>query len=205
MVEMLPTVEAPPAEVIVPTVEILPTVEALPTIEAPPAEEIVPTIESELTLTVEPETVAQQPIAAQVSGAVLLAGVPVSTTVTLTGPDGALYSAVVAADGAFDLPDIAPGDYLLEAGAVGHLSRQMQVTLVEGQTLTLPPVNLPAGDTNADERIDLNDAALVAANFNGPALVPQADLNGDGWIDVRDLAVIGAQLGLAGPLPWLDE
>jgi hypothetical protein len=75
-------------------------------------------------------------------------------------------------------------------------------TLAEGQQVELPPPTLRSGDTNADGVIDVRDAALIAANFNGPALVGEADLTGDGWIDIRDLSLIGAQFGLAGPLPW---
>ncbi|MBZ0296677.1 MAG: hypothetical protein K8L99_29215, partial [Anaerolineae bacterium] len=61
---------------------------------------------------------------------------------------------------------------------------------------------LVAGDTNSDNVIDLNDAAMVASNFDGPATVQIADLNRDGQIDVRDLALIGASFGLSGPISW---
>ena len=37
--------------------------------------------------------------------------------------------------------------------------------------------------------VGVNDAALVASNFDGPATVQTADPNRDGWVDVRDLAL----------------
>lgn len=120
----------------------------------------------------------------------------------LTRPDGTTLILPPGADGLFAFANMPPGAYILEAAAAGFLSGKAAFTLQAGQDLALPPLTLPAGDTNGDNLIDLSDAVLLAANFNAPPPVPAADLNGDGWIDVLDLALLGNAFGLTGPLAW---
>ncbi len=120
----------------------------------------------------------------------------------LTRPDGTVLTLPTGLDGLFAFANMPPGTYMLEAAAAGFLSGRAAFTLAAGQDLVLPPLLLPAGDTNGDSLIDLTDAVLLAANFDAPPPVPGADLNGDGWIDVRDLVLLGNAFGLAGPLDW---
>lgn len=123
-------------------------------------------------------------------------------SVTLTTPGGQIISQAADEGGVFQFEVMEPGEYRLVASAPGSLSRQMVFTLAAGQQLDLPLTRLSAGDLNQDSRIDLNDIMLVAANYNGPALLAAADLNGDSWIDIRDLTIIGTKFGAIGPLPW---
>jgi hypothetical protein len=121
---------------------------------------------------------------------------------TLTRPDGSTLELPVSADGQFLFSSMTPGTYTLVASAPRYLSAQAEFSLEQGKAVQLPPAELLAGDTNEDSVIDLLDAALIAANFDGPATVAEADLNGDEWIDVRDLTIIGLQFGMAAPINW---
>jgi hypothetical protein len=203
-----PTVEVipPTVEVIVPTVEVIvPTVEVIvPTIEViqPTVEVIVPTVDSAVIQPTQPAPVTPQTV---ITGQVTF--YPQKTdysgiVVTLTLPNGMAVQTQTDTSGVFTFVGMPPGGYQLMAGVSGFLPSQLAFSLIEGQNLLLPPTILVAGDTNLDNIVDLSDAVLIAANFNGPASVPQADLNGDGWVDIRDLAVIGAYYGRSGPVNW---
>ncbi len=138
-----------------------------------------------------------------ISGSIQLPVMAVSDVMLiLTRPDSSTLELPVAADGLFTFANMLPGAYILEASAVNHLSSRTEFTLEAGQMLELPNAVLQTGDTNGDNVIDLMDAALIASNFDTPAVVKEADLNGDGWIDVRDLTVIGKQFGTVGPTSW---
>lgn len=188
-----PTVEGAPTQEILPTTEggeIVPTVEG----DVPTAEGGVPTVEG------------AAPVVAvgNIAGRILFAGLDTATGINLrlTRPDGTTLELPVGADGAFAFSSMLPGTYLLDAYATGYLSARAEFTLDADQTLQLPDEALVAGDTNADNVIDLLDAALIASNFDGPAVVPEADLNRDGWVDVVDLTLLGNQFGQTGPLNW---
>lgn len=129
-------------------------------------------------------------------------GVVGKITLVLTRPDGETLELPVAADGAFNFANMLPGNYVLEAHALNFLSSRAEFTLEADQSVQLPAITLMAGDTNGDNVIDLLDAALIASNFDGPAVITEADLTGDGWVDVRDLTVIGKQFGATGPTTW---
>jgi len=198
---LTPTVEPPVSGVIVPT-------QAVPvevTVVAPtPDPARLPTAELILPTSVPADANVVPTVAAQISGLVTFQEAQDHTgiLVLLTLPDGTQLQNTTGTPGTFEFLNLKPGTYRIEAGAQGYLSRQIEFTLAEGETLQLPPTFLVAGDTNFDNIIDVNDAALVASNFDGPATVQTADPNRDGWVDVRDLALIGADFGLSGPIPW---
>lgn len=122
--------------------------------------------------------------------------------VTLTLPDGSALQTTTDNTGHFTFANLAPGTYRVDANIPGYLSSQNNFTLSQGQTLVLPSTMLIAGDTNLDNKIDLTDAALIAANFDSSGVVAGADLNHDGLVDIRDLTAIGAYFGISGPTPW---
>jgi hypothetical protein len=174
----------------------------VPVAPIPTAIEIIPTVDPQslpvIAPTVEPVQVGS------ISGNVTLAvlGNAEGISLVLLRPDGQTLNLPIGMDGAFLFANMDPGAYALEAGASGHLKARAEFTLAGGQNLVLSSAVLIAGDTNGDNLIDLSDAVLIAANFDGPATVQQADLNHDGWIDVRDLALIGADFGHTGPTNW---
>ncbi|MEZ4671670.1 MAG: carboxypeptidase regulatory-like domain-containing protein [Anaerolineae bacterium] len=142
-------------------------------------------------------------VTGQIYGQIITPLRPDSTgiTIMLTLPDGAAQQAVTDSRGIFSFANLPSGNYRIDAGAAGYLSSQLVFVLADGQALTLPPVTLIGGDTNADNQIDLSDAALIAANFDVRSATA-ADLNQDGIVDIRDLTAIGAYFGKSGPVQW---
>jgi hypothetical protein len=195
-----PTAEVPAAEVIVPE-QPLPVDGAtvMPTVD--PA--VLPTPEG-VVATAVPVDAVNAAGTAQLSGLITFQDAQDHTgiVIVLTLPDGTQLQNITGAPGTFEFLSLRPGTYRVEAVSNGYLSRLIEITLAEGESLQLPATFLVGGDTNFDNIIDLSDAALVALNFDGPAVDLTSDPNRDGWIDVRDLALIGADYGLTGPIPW---
>jgi hypothetical protein len=181
------------------TMEIVVT-EAIPT-------EIVPTqeaIETEAAVDPTPSPEAEPGTLAVVSGQVasfLGSSIEINLSLKLVA-DGSMIELVAEEAGTFLFENLGPGEYILEASATGYLSKQASFTLSEGQQLALPTALLYAGDLDNDNEINLSDMVLIAANYNGPALISEADLNSDAWIDISDLTIVGAQFGMIGPIPW---
>jgi hypothetical protein len=122
--------------------------------------------------------------------------------VSLTLPDGNAVQTTTNSAGQFTFTNLMSGAYRISTTMSGYLSSQTAFNLIEGQALVLPSVLLIGGDTNQDNKIDLTDAALIAANFDSTTVVAGADLNHDGLVDIRDLTAIGAYFGQSGPTPW---
>jgi len=179
--QMTPEVDRP--------LEVIPTqIEAMPTLVLDGTPTLVPAAMGQISgIVLYPETQKQ-----------------VAIRLNLTRLDNTTQTVEATSDstGAFQFANLPLGIYQLDASAPGFLSTRMEIRVLEGQTVELPPTTLKAGDINQDGLIDIKDVTLVAANFNGPAAVIEADINGDGWVDIRDLSVVGSQFGLAGPLPW---
>jgi len=153
------------------------------------------------------QALSSSPAIAQVAGQV---GAPLRAdyagiVVKLTLADGSTVQTTTDSSGHFVFPNLTPGTYRLDAGAAGYLSSQTTVTVTQGQSFVLPPVMLVGGDTNLDNKIDLTDAALIAANFDSSSVVAGSDLNHDGVVDIRDLTAIGAYFGRTGPTPWQPQ
>jgi carboxypeptidase family protein len=205
-----PTLSAPVKPVPTAITEIEPTAVIVPEQPLPVdptqiAPVIVPTVEIVAPTSLPADAVvAPAATTAQITGLISFPDAQDYTgiTVMLTLPDGTQLQNLTGAAGTFEFLNLKSGSYRVVASAQGYLSRQLDFTLADGQAMALPPTFLVAGDTNFDNIIDLNDAALVASNFDGPATVQTADPNRDGWVDVRDLALIGADFGLTGPIPW---
>ena len=122
----------------------------------------------------------------------------------LLGGDGATLSELrTSADGSFRFTDVPVGTYTLAFSGLGHLGVSQPVTVdADGSIIDAGTTTLRAGDTNGNGAIDLEDAALIGANFGIP--VPPApsetDLNGDGVVNISDLVLVGRNFGLSGAL-----
>ncbi len=167
--------------------------------------EVIPTLVPDGAPTLVPPTPVPAALG-QIAGVVLYENTQkqVAIRLNLTRLDNTseMVEATSDSSGTFQFADLPLGIYQLDASAPGFLSSRMEVRVLEGQLVQLPPTTLKAGDINQDGLIDIKDVTLVAANFDGPAAVVETDINGDGWVDIRDLSVVGSQFGLAGPLPW---
>jgi len=184
----------PPANIAAPAANVVPMTQVpviLPTMVIP---------------TVQPTAQQPQALAAlmQVTGQI---GAPLRAdysgiAVILTRPDGSALQTITDGAGNFAFVNLAPGNYRVSSGVNGYLSSQTTFTLTQGQNVVLPSTMLVGGDTNLDNKIDLTDAALIAANFDSTSVVAGADLNHDGIVDIRDLTAIGAYFGISGPTQW---
>jgi Carboxypeptidase regulatory-like domain len=218
---VIPPTEGVAASVVVPTDGVQPVpnsagdVVVTPVIEQPtaplgtlpPPVNNVPTAENPVLIpTLQPTSQILEilPPLMQVTGQI---GAPLRTdysgiVVLLTHPDGSAHQTTTDSAGNFTFANLTPGTYRIDATAGGYLSSQIMITLTQGQNVVLPSAMLVGGDTNLDNKIDLTDAALIAANFDGASIVAAADLNHDGLVDIRDLTTIGAYFGLSGPTQW---
>ena len=101
---------------------------------------------------------------------------------------------------------VSTGNGLTVSGTVG----QPDAGVLSGGDLTLSggfwaagaeqPCALP-GDITGDGAVDLNDLAIVLANYGVPggALYEDGDLDGDGDVDLADLAIVLAAYGTSCP------
>lgn len=77
------------------------------------------------------------------------------------------------------------------------------ITVNPGQTTTLPPVTLLAGDVNADGIVDIFDLVAIGIAYeSSPVSNPRADLNGDGAVNIIDLTLLGINYQKRAPTPW---
>jgi hypothetical protein len=120
-------------------------------------------------------------------------------TVTLTDSNGSVAGSVTAnADGTFSLT-VPPGTYSAVLSAPGHLRAQGSVNITSGNTTSLQPITLPAGDIDGNDVIDQFDALTIGINYNGtePAV---ADLSNDGTINVLELEILSPNYRHTGPV-----
>jgi len=105
-------------------------------------------------------------------------------------------------DGSFVVPNVPTGQYLVQAARAGYLSAQGYVTIaVAGETKTLPPITLIAGDLNGDGQVDLFDLVRMTVAFGAQDVADaSADLTGDGQLNLFDMTLAGNNLGQTGPL-----
>jgi murein DD-endopeptidase MepM/ murein hydrolase activator NlpD len=129
----------------------------------------------------------------------VLAAKPV--TISLSAPGSTPFTSVTAnADGTFNI-DVPPQTYMVIASADGFLSAQGNFTVVAGSALTLPTINLPAGDIDNNSVIDPLDAITIGMNYNASAPAA-ADLNNDGIINVLDLELLARNYRQIGAIAW---
>ncbi|MCF6441394.1 hypothetical protein L1077_18315 [Pseudoalteromonas luteoviolacea] len=112
----------------------------------------------------------------------------------------------INADGTFKIrADI--GNATVVISAPGFISGEKQLTLSPNQAdLDFGPVQLTAGDSNGNEKIDIGDLTQLLASYRStsaePNYTPSADFNRDNKIDLQDLTLLGKNFGKQGPQPF---
>jgi hypothetical protein len=143
---------------------------------------------------------AQAPDKARIVGKIILQGRMAhgGTKVTV----GDLPPVTTIFDGSYAVSNVPTGQYFIKAVRPGYLCAQGYVTItIAGETRTLPPVTLMAGDLNEDGQVDLFDLVRMTAAFGTQDIAdPRADLTGDGKLNLFDMTLAGNNLGQTGPL-----
>lgn len=97
------------------------------------------------------------------------------------------------------------GSYKLVAKHPRHLAVAEPFELAEKGEYSLPPLQLPAGDINGDNHIDLTDLALLSLAYGTTSgddhWDARADLNGDGRVDITDLTILTRNYGKYVQIP----
>lgn len=155
----------------------------------------------------------RQPATAQSGNLSVQSGVgSISGSVTLQGRSNRCDAVLVALDTApstawpcnFTLYGVPAGTHRVSLFHTGYLSTTRSNVIVSaGQTTTLPPVTMRAGDTNGDGKVDIFDLVIVGISYNSqPVSDPRADINGDGTVNIFDLTLLGINYSTHAPTPW---
>ncbi|MBZ0288035.1 MAG: carboxypeptidase regulatory-like domain-containing protein, partial [Anaerolineae bacterium] len=143
----------------------------------PPTETPIPP-----TATPVPPTETPIPTAlSSVKGVVRFQNRPDNAGITIRLLDGNGTSPVelmTAPDGSYQFTDVPVGSYNLHLSAPGHLAVTQAVTVdADGKIIDAGSMILRAGDTDQNGAIDLQDAALIGANFGvtAPPAPSEAD------------------------------
>jgi hypothetical protein len=122
--------------------------------------------------------------------------------------NGATEVASATADtlGNFTL-NVPSGTYKVTAEKDLYLdSEKSEVIVTTGGTTTLPNLQLPGGDTNEDDRINVQDLSYIAfrlgCNLGNACYQAPGDINIDNAINVQDLTIAGGNWGKMSPVPW---
>jgi hypothetical protein len=110
------------------------------------------------------------------------------------------------ADGSYEL-GLFPGTYDLTVEMERYLDSEYPgVSVVTGGPITLPTVELPGGDGNDDDVINILDLSFMGARYmcstGDPCYDSRGDINNDGIINIQDLAIAGGNYGKTSPVPW---
>jgi hypothetical protein len=105
------------------------------------------------------------------------------------------YTATTDHNGDFRIEGAPTGAQELHAEMAGYLRQVHTLEIAAGRTVTLPDVQLRAGDINQDDTVDLFDLVAVSSRYGlqGPAYVE--DLNADGEVNLYDLVLVSANYG----------
>ena len=121
-----------------------------------------------------------------VSGTVTTdSGTTYEATVTLTGSEGAEFSAT-SVSGAYAV-EVPEGTYTFKVNVKNHLSYTDNDFAVNAD-VSGKDVAVIGGDTSADDKIDFDDIAIIVNNYN--ASFDDADVTGDGTVDFDDLSSV---------------
>lgn len=143
-----------------------------------------------------------------VTGRLRLGGGIAPGGITVRANDAA--QATTAADGAFRLAGLEPGALALRATRPRHLTAAADdVPCIADAVTTMGAVELPGGDTDGNDRVDLFDLVRVLGHYRQCAaeadFAPVADLDDNGCIDLFDLVRVTSTYGLIGPVAWPVE
>jgi hypothetical protein len=108
--------------------------------------------------------------------------------------------------GEYTLTQVLAGTYTINVRRQSYLRTWRSVTVLAGQTLSLPDVTLLGGDVNQDDHIELADAALIGQAWNSTPTSPnwdaRADITDDDNVNILDMVAVQFNWDRTAPGPW---
>ena len=98
---------------------------------------------------------------------------------------------VTSSNGVFEINDIKADTYRVYAKQKNSLTVYIdEISIESGDIFNENIINLPLGDVNADNVIDMADLSVLLASENYGRSNTEIDLNGDGLIDISDISLV---------------
>lgn len=147
--------------------------------------------------------------AAVVSGSVDLQGRSDESGVDARLTPGNYFDTTDAA-GDFTITEVPAGTFTLRVSMPRYLAAEKPINVPDTVTSsTGNDVELLGGDINQDDRINIQDLAMMGARFGTTLTEPnwddngRADINNDGDVNIQDLAIAGGNFGKeTGDYSW---
>ncbi|MCB0197593.1 MAG: hypothetical protein KDJ65_36955, partial [Anaerolineae bacterium] len=105
-------------------------------------------------------------------------------------------------DGSYSLANVPAESSTITVDAPGYLSSACNATNLTTPEVNLEDVALVSGDINADDIVDVADAAAVGVTFEQTGANLSADINKDEVVDIFDLVLVSINFGQEGPQIW---
>ena len=118
----------------------------------------------------------------------------------------ALATTAGSANGTFTVSGIPAGTYNVIVKGAKNLAVLVPNVVVSATSGTVPPVILPAGDSNGDNSVDSSDFGTLIGAFNtdgaisGSGYDPAVDFNFDGTVDSSDFGLLIGQFNNVGAI-----
>ncbi|NEN25082.1 hypothetical protein G3O08_16400 [Cryomorpha ignava] len=114
----------------------------------------------------------------------------------------ATYNTTIAADGTFNIPNVAIGTYDVIVKVQGYLAKGIEDVVIAAGNNSLAVGAIRNGNINNDGAVNIFDVSLINAAFNtsvgNPSYNSLADLNCDGNINIFDISILNASFNQSG-------
>ena len=101
-------------------------------------------------------------------------------------------------DGSFVFAAVTQGSYDLTVKREGCLTHTVKGINVGTDDVTLPEIELIAGDINGDDRINIMDVGAFRTDFGNAEeeiVDPLTDVNNDGMVNIIDMGIFRRNFG----------
>jgi hypothetical protein len=206
----VPPTGVPPTATFIPTeTAVPPTATLVPTVTMiPPTATVIPSATPVIPTATPLPTNTPAPTLGSVSGNVQRSATTDASgiTINLIANGAVVGTTTTSADGSFTLSNVAAGNYVIRAEALGYLPAEGTVTIVAGQTAQKTAITLMAGDVMPSNPpvIDELDVVLMATSYGTAETSTQLaeDVDGNGRVGLGDLTALAENLRATGPQRW---
>jgi Leucine-rich repeat (LRR) protein len=130
-----------------------------------------------------------------------------SGAVVTTWDDGATVDSFVTASSGFYTQTMPGGTYSLTVEMARYLdSEYMGMPVNAGEAYIFDQLNLPGGDANDDDIVNIFDLSFMGGRYRfscgDPGWDERADINDDCTVNIQDLSIAGGNYLKTSPVPW---